>query len=139
MELTLGQAAEAAGRGKSTIHRALKNGTISGSRRDDGSWRIDPAELHRVFPRNGSGTSQRDGLERPLEHRWDGSGTAPGEDRAALAARVELLTDALGRERAFNDELRGDLSEVRAELRASQERVVGLLTPPPRRRWWPWR
>ena len=133
MELTLGQAAEAAGRGKSTIHRALKNGTISGTRRDDGSWRIDPAELHRVFPRNGSGTSQWDALERPLEHRWDG----PGEDRAALAARVELLTDTLGRERALNDELRGDLSEVRAELRASQERVVGLLTPP-RRRWWPW-
>ena len=55
-----------------------------------------------------------------------------------VAARVELLTDALGRERALNDELRSDLNEVRAELRASQERVVGLLAPP-RRRWWPWR
>lgn len=138
MELTLGQAAEAAGRGKSTIHRALKNGTISGTRRDDGSWRIDPAELHRVFPRNGPGTSQRNSLERPLEHRWDGPGTGPGEDRAALAARVELLTEALDRERTLNDEMRGDLSGVRAELRASQERVVGLLAPP-RRRWWPWR
>jgi hypothetical protein len=46
----LAEAAAAAGKSKMTIHRAIKSGKLSASRRDDDSYDIDPSELHRVFP-----------------------------------------------------------------------------------------
>ena len=50
MTYTLGMAARATGLSKSTIHRAIKGGRISATRADAGSYDIEPAELHRVFP-----------------------------------------------------------------------------------------
>lgn len=50
MKYTAGQAAKAAGISKATITRSLKSGKISGMKDDSGTWIIDPAELHRVFP-----------------------------------------------------------------------------------------
>jgi excisionase family DNA binding protein len=48
--LTLGQAALATGLSKPTIQRAIKSGKLSATKKEDGSYDIDPAELHRVFP-----------------------------------------------------------------------------------------
>jgi len=53
MNYTLGQAAKATGKSKSTISKALKNGTISAKKGTNGVFSIDPSELHRVFPANG--------------------------------------------------------------------------------------
>lgn len=50
MGLTLRQAADLCGASRSTIHRALKSGKLSGNRLEDGAWDIDPSELARVFP-----------------------------------------------------------------------------------------
>lgn len=52
MTYTLGQAAKATGKSKSTISKALKNGIISGEKGPNGAFKIDPSELHRVFPAN---------------------------------------------------------------------------------------
>ena len=52
MTYTLGQAAKATGKSKSTISKALKNGTISAEKGENGAFKIDPSELHRVFPAN---------------------------------------------------------------------------------------
>ena len=52
MSYTLGQAAIAAKKSKSTISKAIKNGLISAERQPNGSFKIDPSELHRVFPAN---------------------------------------------------------------------------------------
>jgi excisionase family DNA binding protein len=49
MALTLGQAAKLVGKGKTTLTRAIQAGRLSATRRDDGSYRIDPAELARVY------------------------------------------------------------------------------------------
>lgn len=50
MSYTLGQAAIAAKKSKSTISKAIKNGVISAERQPNGSFKIEPSELHRVFP-----------------------------------------------------------------------------------------
>src|SRR5437879_2510367 len=50
MFYTLGEAAKATGMSKAALSRAIKNGTISAVRQEDGSFQIDPAELHRVYP-----------------------------------------------------------------------------------------
>lgn len=50
MVYTLGEAAKATGKSKATISKAIKNGRISASKGDNGVYRIDPSELHRVYP-----------------------------------------------------------------------------------------
>jgi hypothetical protein len=50
MGYSLTEAARASGKSKMTIQRAIKGGKISASRNEDGSYDIDPAELHRMFP-----------------------------------------------------------------------------------------
>jgi hypothetical protein len=48
--LSLSEAATAAGIAKSTIWRAIKTGRISAIRTVTGTYKVDPAELFRVFP-----------------------------------------------------------------------------------------
>lgn len=50
MVYTLKQAAEAAGKGKPAILKAIKNGRLSAKKNEKGQWNIDPSELHRVYP-----------------------------------------------------------------------------------------
>ena len=57
MKYSLSDAAEATGKNKTTIQRAIKSGKISAKKGVSGAYEIDPAELHRVFP---PATAQRD-------------------------------------------------------------------------------
>jgi hypothetical protein len=47
---TLGQAAKATGKQKSTLLDAIRAGKISATKDEHGHYQIDPAELHRVYP-----------------------------------------------------------------------------------------
>ena len=51
MYLTLGQAAREAGVAKSTISKALASGKLSYREKNSDGYKIDPAELFRVFPK----------------------------------------------------------------------------------------
>ena len=134
MSYTLGDAAKATGKSKTTLHRAIKSGRISASKAEDGSYSIDPAELHRVFPAVTAGT--------PL-------GLLPKNDEgrlsnalAALRIQLEMQEKERDRERAFLQETIADLREDRDKWR---QQATSLLTDqrsePPnpihRRRWWP--
>src|SRR3954452_15342435 len=57
MPHTLRQAAKAAGKDRTTILRAILSGKLSAIRDEaTGSWMIEPAELHRLYPpTNGTG------------------------------------------------------------------------------------
>src|SRR3954452_15954871 len=51
MPHTLRQAAKAAGKDRTTILRAILSGKLSATRDEaTGSWLIEPAELHRLYP-----------------------------------------------------------------------------------------
>ena len=50
MAYSLLEAATAARVNRSTVLRAIKSGKISATKDKHGEWRIDPAELHRVYP-----------------------------------------------------------------------------------------
>lgn len=116
MGLTLRQAAEKCGKSRSTIHRALKSGKLSGSRDDDGAWSIDPAELARVFPWDEQGHAHRDTVEQER---------ATPDDRAAvLAVKVEMLEAQLTREQETVEDLRRRLDKA-------EERVYLLSGPAP--------
>jgi hypothetical protein len=50
MSYTLGEAAKACGKSKATLSKAVKSGKISASKNENGSFSIEAAELHRVYP-----------------------------------------------------------------------------------------
>lgn len=130
MAYTLGQAARAANVSKTTIQRAIKSGRLSASRQLDGSYLIDPAELHRVFP-----PARRDG---------DGDGemassvtvNATGE----LRIEVEMLREQLALIKDERDNLRTERDRLLGviETQAQQVKLLTDQRPARRRKWWPW-
>lgn len=120
MGLTLRQAAELSGTSRSTIHRALKSGKLSGGRLEDGAWDIDPSELARVFPWDVIEPAQRDaaGQER----------NASGEREAVLAVRVEMLEHQLDRER-------DTIEDLRKRLDRAEDRILALSAPAAEPMW----
>src|SRR5689334_24516488 len=50
MQHTVAEAAQAIGKSKATVLRAIARGRISANRDEAGMFHIDPAELHRAFP-----------------------------------------------------------------------------------------
>jgi excisionase family DNA binding protein len=150
---TVGQAARLTGKSKPTITRAIKAGTLSATRNDDGSYSIDPAELSRVFGLSGqSGVTLASNVGRNMTRSE--TPDVPG----TLQRENELLREMLIQRDGVIDDLRGRLDEERAERRqtadrlaAAQERITALLTdqrqaapltpmptpaPEKRRRWW---
>ena len=72
---SLGQAARAVGKAKSTISRDVKSGKVSAVRNTDGSVSIDPAELHRVYPAMPA-TGSKNGQWNDSQPPENGAGTA---------------------------------------------------------------
>src|SRR5215471_13742680 len=92
--LTLGAAARHCGVSKGTISKAIASGKLSATRREDGSWAIDGAELARYLDVNG--------------HRFR-SETGSGEQPATIAelrARAELAEQRLGDLKAMLEDMR---------------------------------
>ncbi len=50
MSYTLGEAAIACGKSKSTLSKAIKSGKISAFKNDNGAFEIEPSELFRLYP-----------------------------------------------------------------------------------------
>ena len=122
MSYTLGSAAKATGKSKTTIQRAISKGLISASKEKNGSYSIDPSELHRVFPMvSGDTVSKPSQLDT----------SRPSED-TPLQMKVEALEAMLEREREA-------LVEMRSDRDAWRQQATSLLGAPEKKRrsWWP--
>jgi predicted site-specific integrase-resolvase len=122
MNYTLGTAAKATGKSKTTIQRSIGKGLISASKEKNGRYSIDPSELHRIFPMVNTDTvarpSQVDTLRPP--------------DETSLQVKVGALEAMLEREREA-------LTEMRSDRDAWKQQATALLgAPEKKRRWW-WR
>ena len=126
MKYTLGTAAKATGKSKSTLSRDIKGGKISATRRDDGSYEIDPAELHRVYPAVERGTGFWNRTENETapssEHPETGSLAA---ELAAVRARLETIEAERERERS---QLLGQIEDVRQDRDHWRQQATALLT-----------
>lgn len=133
MSYTLGDAAKATGKSKTTLHRAIKSGRISASKAEDGSYSIEPAELHRVFPPVTAGTPQN------LFPRNDDERLS--NTLEALRTQLEMQEKERDRERALLQETIADLREDRDKWRQQATSLLPDQRPEPqapiRRRWWP--
>ncbi len=132
MPYTLGQAAKATGKQKSTILDSIRKGRISAAKDDFGRYQIDPAELHRVYPPNASSVH------------------AEREATATNTYKNTLLEEKirfLEREVARFERLENDLRTDRDHWREEAQQVRRVLTDqsakstpsrPPWLWWWPW-
>jgi hypothetical protein len=106
MTYTLGEAAKATGNSKTTIHRAIKSGRVSATRKDDGSYEIEPSELHRVFPpKSASNGFTNDNAEQAVTR----------VETEGLRREVELLRERLAEKDSVIDDLRNDRDHARDE------------------------
>jgi hypothetical protein len=132
MAYTLGTAAKATGKSKTTIKRALEKGRISGKKTDLGEWQIEPIELHRIYPRVDHGTVT---LDTP--------GSTPGHTELqvklhAAEREMALLRELLGREREVSRGLEQDRDHWRQQATALLTDQRQVQEPVGRRSWWPW-
>jgi hypothetical protein len=129
MPYTVGQAAKATGKSKPTISRAIKTGALSAVKNDDGSYTIDPAELHRVFPSVSLSSNETPDLKR--------SDTPVLQ--ATLQREIELLREILTDKDAVIDDLRQRLDREGEERRKLTAILTDQREPteqPARRSWW---
>jgi hypothetical protein len=131
MPLTAREAGEQVGKTRQAIIKAIKKGTLSAEKDVAGEWRIEPAELFRVYPPVPAG----DAPVPATEFSWD-----TDRIRRELEVRDEQIA-ALRTQLAALEEDKGDLREDRDRWRAQAEQATRLLPDkrPPRRSWLPWR
>jgi hypothetical protein len=110
MFYNLAAAASATGLTRTAILKAIKSGTIFATKDELGEWRIEPAELHRVFPPVATHRGSREPTRR-----------YSGSDLDALTAQIEaLLRQAGNRLRQQFDDVRRDRDGGRQEPQATQ-------------------
>lgn len=122
MVYTLGEAAKATGKSKSTISKAIKSGRISAKKGETGTFEIDPSELYRVYP----ATVENRQEATPQTSKVDSKDVGLiRELQARLEATQERLTD---KETVISD-LREDRDRWRQQATALLEdkRPKGFL------------
>ena len=135
---TLGTAAKAAGKNKSTILRAIKNGVISATKGPQGDYQIDPAELHRVYPSVASGVAAQPATQLGASPDATPDATLLQAEIRELRAKLEAAEERLKDRADVIDDLRRRLDAEEEERR----RLTRLLTDqrakpePPRMSLW---
>lgn len=104
MVYSLTQAAQATGLTRQGILAAIKRGTISGSKNAQGQWKIDAAELHRVYPQTPVGNNENPSVA---------SSSTP--DSALSTQSINTLQQRLAFTEALLQEVRGQVDELKAD------------------------
>ena len=120
MSYSLSEAATACGVYKSTVLRSIKIGRLTGTKDAFGQWRIEPAELRRVYP-----PAQSNGA--------DGNGTRHGATVALIEAklRAELAEHCIADLKAALADLRQDRDHWRVHAGR-----LALSDARARQPWW---
>ena len=148
MSYTLGEAAKVTGMSKAAISRAIKNHTISAEKQNNGSYKIDPAELHRVYPAISAQQAEQQVKSRSTSAS---DATEVNTENRELRAKLEAATQRLSDKDAVIDDLREDRDRWRTQaekLLLTDQRTQAIITPAPeaaaaqtaaapvKRRWW---
>jgi hypothetical protein len=138
--LTLAQAAALTGRDRSSLLRAVKRGAISGTRQDDGTWLVDPAELSRVY------TVSPQAMQHAAQDVQIASQVVEAKLIAA-EARIEDLRNALADMRQQRDDWQRQAERLAVSTPQAALSVPQAAQPTPQAilpnngaapTWWPW-
>lgn len=135
MQYSANQAADVTGKNVATITRAIKSGKLSATKDSSGAWRIDGAELSRVFPLR-TQTLQSPDMQnhaKPLQIPNQLEDNALREELAALRERVKADNRLL-------EERANHILDLQKRLDKAEDRLAlaaPLVVPTRRRNWWP--
>ena len=102
------EAAKLTGKQRQTIHKAIKEGRVSAVRSESGEWRIDPAELFRVYaPLSTINDNQNNKVDDGLQ-RIDRS----------LQREIDLLHERIKEKDSIIGDLRQDRDHWRQQATA---------------------
>jgi hypothetical protein len=119
---------------RATLMKALSEGTLSGTKDDVGHWRIDAAELMRVYqPRETKAVAYR---TKPA-HTNRSEPMQKADVNQDVSARLAIAEAALEAEREKTVLLQRHLDDVRRML-PPPERPGEPALRPNSRNWWPW-
>ena len=128
MAYSLRQAAEAVGKGKPAVLKAIKSGRISATRNELGEWQIEPVELHRVYPP----VSKEPASETVSKEAEETAGIPLGN--SLLQQEIQFLHEKLAdlermsdeQRRQFSDQIE-DLRHDRDDLRGERDRLLKVI------------
>jgi septal ring factor EnvC (AmiA/AmiB activator) len=126
MSYTLGTAAKATRKSKTTILRAIDSGKISAEKNAHGEWSIEPAELHRVYP---LATNKEQGSGNG---KWNDTQLLKNDDvTGELKVEVATLRERLSSFEREREQLSSQIEDLRHRLDISDEerrRLTAVLT-----------
>jgi hypothetical protein len=127
VSISLAEAGKLTGLHKVSILRAIRKGKISAEKDEHGEWRIQPAELFRIYPplpeqRNGNGGEQ---------HYAASLNGALDAEISALKQVNQILRDQL-------DDMRGQRDKWEQAAQTALRQLPGPKAPA-RSWWWPMR
>ncbi len=114
---TLGEAAKATGKQKSTILDSIRKGRISAQKNDFGQWQIDPAELHRLYPP----VSQNVQSETDIVQNERDKTIATPYKIELLQEKIRFLERELNRFERTEADLKEDRDDLRRRLDHSEQ------------------
>jgi len=117
MYFSLGQAAKEAGVAKSTISKALSSGKLSYREKNPEGYKIDPAELFRVYPK----TTKTD-ADETSSNDWKPGQT--GNETVPYSAKFEIQLAGLKSLIEEKDRRIADLETDRVHLREDRHRLT---------------
>lgn len=125
---TLSQSAKEAGKAKSTILNSIRNGRLSASKDDFGNYRIDAAELFRVYPIEQS-TRRKRVQKTDIDHNETVLSNMLLEQKMQfLEERINKLEHERDDFRNQRDDFRNRLDLSEKERCETQKKLTALLT-----------
>lgn len=134
--LTPKEAAERVGKSKATILRHIKNGKLSASRGDGGSYQIDPSELARVY-QGEAGEPDHESVHEAVRFTKNEAGDAPEISvlRVELKAAREQIENH-NRELHHRDRTIDDLRDRLDTEGEERRKLTAMLTDQRPRGFW---
>jgi len=128
-DMSLTEAAEWAGKQRSTIFKAIKQGRLSAGKDEKGQFRIDPSELARVFAPAPPGNVAGNGAHEQ----------ADTEERvSSLRREITILREWLTDARSERDRF-AEILQTQTRLLTSEREKQPEKPPSPPRWWQLWR
>ena len=127
MSYTLGEAAIATGKSKSTLSKAIKAGKITAFKNDNGAFEIEPSELHRLYP------PAPLAIEENTSESIDSEQNATPDSTPKNTSNIEVLETKLQMANERIEELKADKEKLEVDKEQWRQQATNLLAAPDRR------
>lgn len=126
MQYSANQAAELTGKNVATITRAIKSGKISAAKDQSGAWKIDGAELSRVFPLRAQSLQTPD-----MQSNANVTQTPNKPEDNALREELATLRERVKADSRLLEERANHIGDLQKRLDRAEDRILALSAPTP--------